>query len=332
MSTKEILRLNQFSAKFLTERGQVTALKDINFSINRGDVVGIVGESGSGKTVMSQSILRLVEHTDAIDYEGQILFENKDLLTTKRTDLHEIRGNKISMIFQDPSSSLNPVYTVGNQIMEVLILHQKMTKREAKIEALSLLKQIGLPAPEQRMKDYPHQLSGGMQQRVMIAIALACKPKLLIADEPTTALDVTVQAQILDLFVQLKEQSEMAIIFISHDLGVVAQLCNKVKVMYLGEIVEELSIELLLEKPLHPYTNGLISSIPTFETNRNELLKTIDGTVPALKDRPSGCGFANRCPFVKEKCKVETPKLRKISENQTVRCFYAEEIYSGKVD
>ena len=297
MTTTPLLQVNHLKTHFHTERGRVTAVNDISFTVNKGEIIGIVGESGCGKSVMSQSIVRLLEHTDPVEYEGEVVFEGQDLLALPLKKLQKIRGNDISIIFQDPLTSLNPVYTIGNQIIEVLRYHQKLSKKEAREKAIDMLRLTGIPSPETRIDDYPHELSGGMQQRAMIAMALACRPKLLIADEPTTALDVTIQAQILDLIVDLNEQLGMGVLFITHDLGVVADVCTSVKVMYLGQIIEESPTDGLFEKPLHPYTQGLIQSIPQLDGDRHAPLHVIEGTVPPLSNVPVGCNFAARCPF-----------------------------------
>ncbi|RKJ63635.1 ABC transporter ATP-binding protein, partial [Butyricicoccus sp. 1XD8-22] len=245
--------------------------------------------------------------------------------------MQEIRGNDISMIFQDPLSSLNPVYTIGFQISESLMIHQKLSKKEATEKAIELLRLTGISAPEKRVKQYPHELSGGMRQRVMIAMALACKPKVLIADEPTTALDVTIQAQILDLILQLNKEYKMSVMFITHDLGVVAEVCTRVIVMYLGQIVEETDVETLFSKPLHPYTKGLMKSMPTLEGERSEKLHVIKGAVPSLNNIPKGCRFAERCPFADELCKEKPPELMTHNDNHKVRCWHYEKIEKGEV-
>ncbi|WP_042348155.1 ABC transporter ATP-binding protein [Bacillus massiliigorillae] len=326
MNQQPLLEVNNLSTHFHTERGDVTAVNNVSFTINKGEIIGIVGESGCGKSVMSQSILRILEHTDPISYKGEVLFEGQDLLKQPLNKLQKIRGNDISIIFQDPLSSLNPVYTIGNQIIEVLRLHRKLSKKEAKRKAIELLQLTGIPSPKVRINNYPHELSGGMQQRAMIAIALACEPKLLIADEPTTALDVTIQAQILELIVEINQKLGMAVLFITHDLGVVSEICTSVKVMYLGEIVEETVTESLFETPLHPYTRGLIQSIPRLDANRNEKLHVIDGVVPSLTNVPKCCRFSTRCPYVTELCRTEEPPMIEANEKHKVKCFHYKEI------
>ncbi|MER1985279.1 MAG: ABC transporter ATP-binding protein [Solibacillus sp.] len=323
MMTTPLLQIQHLKTHFHTERGRVTAVNDISFTLSAGEIVGIVGESGSGKSVMSQSIVRLLEHTDPIEYEGEVLFEGTDLLDVPLKALQKIRGNDISIIFQDPLTSLNPVYTIGDQIIEVLRYHQKLSKKDARIKAIDMLRLTGIPSPEKRVDDYPHELSGGMQQRAMIAMALACRPKLLIADEPTTALDVTIQAQILDLIVELNKELGMGVLFITHDLGVVADICTSVKVMYLGQIIEEAATARLFDKPLHPYTQGLLESIPTFESDRNAPLHVIEGTVPSLSNVPAGCNFAARCPFASDRCRASEPPMYEVGDSR-VQCWLYE--------
>ena len=327
MSSDTLLDVKDLKTHFFTERGKVTAIDGVSFQINKGEIVGVVWESGCGKSVTSQSVLRLFDEKHLVKYEGEILFEGEtDLLKLSKKKMQMIRGNDISMIFQDPLSSLNPVLTIGFQIAEAIMLHQDVTKKEAYERAVEMLKLTGIPSPEKRVNDYPHNLSGGMRQRVMIAMTLACQPKLLIADEPTTALDVTIQAQILDLINGLNQKLEMGVMFITHDLGVVAELCHRVVVMYLGQIVEEASVESLFESPLHPYTKGLIKSIPQMEGDRSQKLHVIEGTVPSLDSIPIGCRFAPRCPFADSVCLEKAPDLTETSSNQKVRCWHFEKI------
>lgn len=323
-----LLEVKNLKTHFLTERGKVTAVNGVSFEIRPGEIVGIVGESGCGKSVMSQSIIRLLEHSDPIEYEGEIRFDGEDLLAVPLSRLRAVRGDEISMIFQDPLSSLNPVYTIGNQIEEVLRQHQKMSKKAARNKAIDMLRATGIPSPETRVDEYPHQLSGGMQQRAMIAMALSCEPKLLIADEPTTALDVTIQAQILELIVELNRTLGMGVLFITHDLGVVSEICTSVKVMYLGQIVEDTTTEKLFRTPLHPYTQGLIKSIPRMDGNRHEKLHVIEGTVPSLSDIPRGCSFSTRCPYADEKCFSEEPLMEKADAGHSVKCWHYARINS----
>lgn len=321
-----LLEIKELKTHFQTERGRVTAVDGISFHLDRGEVLAIVGESGCGKSVTAQSILRLFEENGATTYEGEINFKGKNLLKQSMSELRKIRGNEISMIFQDPLSSLNPVYTIGNQIMEPLMLHQNFSKKKAYQKAVEILKLIGIPAPEKRVDEFPHEISGGMRQRVMIAIALACQPELLIADEPTTALDVTIQSQILELIDSLRKELDMGIILITHDLGVVAQHCTRVAVMYLGEVVEESNVELLFEKPIHPYTKGLINSIPQLNGDRSSKLHIIKGIVPSLNNVPKGCRFAPRCEFASEKCMNEKPELETLSDSRKIKCWHHMDI------
>ncbi len=327
MDNNILLKIEDLKVHFLTDRGKVTAVDGVSFSIAPKEIIGIVGESGCGKSVMVQSILRLLEHTDPVKYSGQILYDNKNILEAPLSDIRKIRGNDISIIFQDPQNSLNPVYTVGNQIDEVQILHKKVSEAEARKRSIGLLHLTGIKDPKQCVKQYPFELSGGMQQRAMIAMALACEPKLLIADEPTTALDVTIQAQILDLIVEINERMGMAVLFITHDLGVVSEICTSVKVMYLGQIVEETTTDMLFERPLHPYTQGLIKSIPRFDGSRKDKLNVIEGVVPSLYDVPKGCRFSTRCPYADEKCILEEPPLMETDDiNHRVKCWYYKEV------
>jgi peptide/nickel transport system ATP-binding protein len=326
MEKQPLLEVNNLRTHFHTERGRVTAVDDISFQVREGEILGVVGESGCGKSVMSQSIMRLFDEKYTAEYEGEILLNGKSLLDLPMSQMQKIRGNDLSMIFQDPLSSLNPVYTIGDQIQESILLHQKVTKKEARTKAIEMLRLTGIPAPEKRVDEYPHQLSGGMQQRVMIAMALACQPKVLIADEPTTALDVTIQAQILDLMLDLNQKLGMGVIFITHDLGVVSEICSRVIVMYLGQVVEETDADSLFSKPLHPYTKGLMKSIPQMDGDRLKKLHMIEGTVPSLDNIPKGCRFASRCPFADELCRESAPELRIHDEGKKVRCWHYEKI------
>lgn len=325
-----LLKLEDLQVTFTTYSGEVTAVDNVSLQLNKGEVLGIVGESGSGKSVTSESILQLLDE-DLTSYDGKILFEGKNLLEMSSKQIQKLRGNEISMIFQDPMSSLNPVMPIGKQIVEVIRLHQKVSKKEAQKKVVELLRLTGIPSPEQRAKEYPHEISGGMRQRIMIAMALACEPKLLIADEPTTALDVTIQAQILDLMMDLKEKLNMGVLFITHDLGVVANICTKVVVMYLGQVMEETDVKTLFSKPLHPYTMGLIKSVPHLDGDRTQELSSIPGTVPPLSNVPDGCRFAPRCPFATEKCHKEVPVLEHADDTHRVRCWHYEKIQEGEV-
>jgi peptide/nickel transport system ATP-binding protein len=298
-------------------------------TIQPGEIVGIVGESGSGKSVMSQSILRLRDQDTAIRYEGTIYFQGEDLLSLPMGAMRKIRGNQISVIFQDPMTSLSPVHTVGHQLKEVLRLHRSCTKSEATVRAEELLALTGIPYPSRCLKQYPYELSGGMQQRVMIAIALAGEPKLLIADEPTTALDVTTQEQILDLIRDLNEKLGMAVLFITHDMDVVSRLCSRVMVMYLGHVVEEATTQELFRDPGHPYTRGLLSCIPREDTDRNKPLPVIGGSVPPLSEIPKGCHFCTRCSQADEHCHRQPPPMYQITPGHGVKCWKFEQIKGG---
>lgn len=325
MGKELILEVKNLSTSFITERGNLKAVSGINLKVYKGEILGVVGESGCGKSVTSQSILRLYDEKYTAKYEGEIMFEGEDLLSIPYRQMQHIRGRKIAMIFQDALSSLNPVLTIGNQICEPLRIHQKLTRKEAEKQAVEMLRMVGIPSPEQRIRQYPHELSGGMRQRVMIAIALCCKPQLLIADEPTTALDVTIQAQVMELILDLNRKLDMGVMLITHDLGVVAETCTRVVVMYLGQIVEEADVKELFHNPKHPYTWGLMNSIPKLKGDRTKDLHTIKGTVPLLSQIPKGCRFAPRCPWATEKCRNEMPKLAAVSENHNVRCFLSRE-------
>lgn len=320
MENRNILEVNNLSTTFRTERGLMKAVDGVTFHVQKGEILGVVGESGCGKSVTSQSIMRLYDEKRTTIYSGQVLLNGENIFEKSTKEMKEIRGRDVSMVFQDALSSLNPVIKIGEQIMEPLRIHQKMKKEEAKERALEMLRLVGIPAPENRMEQYPHELSGGMRQRVMIAIALACQPKLLIADEPTTALDVTIQAQIMDLIVDLNKKLNMGVILITHDLAVVAETCSRVVVMYLGQIVEEADVNDLFDHPTHPYTRGLINSIPKLNGNRTERLYMIEGMVPLLSQIPEGCRFAPRCPYATEECRKKMPELKKVSETQKVRC------------
>lgn len=326
MAKQPLLEVNELKIHFYTERGRITAVDGISFHVEAGEIVGVVGESGCGKSVTSQAILRLLDEKDLVQYDGEIFFEGTDLLQLPTSSMQKIRGNEISMIFQDPLSSLNPVFTIGSQIAESIMLHQHVSKKAAFEKAVDLLRMTGIPAPEKRVHEYPHQLSGGMRQRAMIAMTLACQPKLLIADEPTTALDVTIQAQILDLMLELNREHGMGVIFITHDLGVVAEICSRVVVMYLGQIVEEADVETLFAHPRHPYTKGLMKSIPQLDGDRSQKLHVIEGMVPTLDNIPAGCRFAPRCPYADAMCHEQPPAYVERTEGHKVRCWHADKI------
>ncbi|MFD1848766.1 ABC transporter ATP-binding protein [Oceanobacillus bengalensis] len=305
---------------FQTRTGTVEAVNGISFSISKGETVAIVGESGSGKSVSALSILRLLESSGRVS-SGKVLFNDLNLTEMKDEEIRKIRGKDIAMIFQDPMTCLDPVYTIGNQIIETIKIHEDLSKKEYLERAVELLRLVGLPDAENRIHSYPHQLSGGQRQRVMIAIALACRPNLIIADEPTTALDVTVQAQIMELLKELQSKLGTAIFLVTHDLGVVAEMADRVVVVYAGQVVEQSSVIDLFEKPEHPYTEALMKSIPRIETDRTKRLQTIKGNVPSLKELPSGCRFHPRCPFATEKCRSEEPPLFNVGENRISKCW-----------
>lgn len=321
-----LLNIKGLRTQFFTEGGVVHAVDGIDFTVKRGEVVGLVGESGCGKSVTSLSIMRLIGQPGRI-VDGQIIFDNQDLLELPESRMVEIRGNRVSMIFQQPQSSLNPVFRIGDQLAEVLQIHQDMGKEAGERRAIELLSMVGVPDPQSRVKAFPHELSGGMAQRVMIAMALACVPELLIADEPTTALDVTIQAQILDLMRNLRSKMDTAIILITHDLGVVAEMCDHVNVMYAGRIVEQAPVVDLFKNPKHPYTVALIGSTPILG-HADKPLTTIPGSVPNLVDLPTGCKFWPRCTARIEHnleiCDKEEPELKPISAGRTVRCWLYE--------
>ncbi|MCI6358394.1 MAG: ABC transporter ATP-binding protein [Clostridiales bacterium] len=323
---EKILEVRNLTTSFKTERGVMNAVQGVSFHVDKGEILGLVGESGCGKSVTSQSIMRLYDERRLAHYQGEILFDGVDLLTLPEKKMQAVRGKDIAMVFQDSLSSLNPVFTCGNQIMEALMIHQKLSKREARERAIEMLRLVGIPSPETRVDQYPHELSGGMRQRVMIACALSCHPKLLIADEPTTALDVTIQAQIMELIVELNQKLNMGVILITHDLSVVAETCSRVAVMYLGQIVEEADVFSLFQNPQHPYTKGLLRSIPKMNGERRERLFIIEGSVPLLSQIPQGCRFCPRCPFAEEGCSKAMPELQSVSSTQKVRCFRAGQI------
>ncbi|KAB3538618.1 ABC transporter ATP-binding protein [Alkaliphilus pronyensis] len=321
MSDK-VLEVKNLKTYFYTDKGVVKAVDGVDFSIEYGKTLGIVGESGCGKSITSMSVLRLIPTPPGKIEDGEVLFEGRDLLKVSDKEIRSIRGNDISMIFQEPMTSLNPVFTIGDQIMEALMLHQKLTDEEARKKAIEMIKLVNIPRAEKIVDEYPHQLSGGMRQRVMIAMSLACMPKLLIADEPTTALDVTIQAQVLEIMNDLKEKLNTAIMLITHDLGVIAEMADHVIVMYCGKVVEEAPVQELFDNPKHPYTMGLLNSKPSIIENK-ERLESIEGSVPNPKFLPKGCYFNPRCKFAIEKCRQEQPTLEEITPGHKVSCFVA---------
>jgi oligopeptide/dipeptide ABC transporter ATP-binding protein len=308
-----LLEVRDLRVTFSTDAGVVQAVDGLSFDIRRGETLAIVGESGSGKSVTALSLLRLLDPIPGATRSGQVLLEGRDLLALDADAMRAVRGNRISMIFQEPMTSLNPVFTVGDQIAEAIVLHRRLPAAEARVEVIQLLRLVGIPAPERRVDEYPHQLSGGMRQRVMIAMALSCRPSLLIADEPTTALDVTVQAQILDLLSRLQAELGMSVLLITHDLGVVAEVAHRALVMYAGRVVEQADVASLFESPRHPYTAGLLESLPRLDESgsydRNQRLRSIEGSVPDALSFPSGCRFHPRCRYCFERCPREAPPL-----------------------
>lgn len=322
MTAENILEIKNLVTAFDTEAGRIRAVDDVSFKVKKGQTFGIVGESGCGKSVTSLSIMRLLPKPSGVIESGQVLFDDIDIVKLPAERMHEIRGNRISMIFQEPMTALNPVHRIGDQLREVFQLHfPGMDREEVNARSLEMLYKVGIPAPEARVKEYPHQISGGMRQRIMIALALAASPDILIADEPTTALDVTIQAQILELMRELQLETGMSIIFITHDLGVIAEICDYVMVMYAGRIAETSPVKRLFEKPMHPYTRGLLSSIPRLETPRKSRLNIIEGMVPSLLELPEGCRFQNRCPDVMDICKTAPPPLKTIDGGHSVSCY-----------
>ena len=321
MNRKEVLQVKDLETTFFTDDGNIAAVDRISFSIREGEVLAIVGESGCGKSVTSLSIMGLVPNPPGKITNGKILLNNKDLTKLKEKQMRAIRGQEIAMIFQEPMTSLNPLFTIGNQLTEAIRIHNKSwNKKQIRERALEIMKLVGLPRAEQLINEYPHQLSGGMRQRVMIAMALVCNPKILIADEPTTALDVTIQAQILKLIKDLNSRLNTAVLLITHDLGVVAETCERVIVMYAGQIVEEAPVQEIFANPKHPYTQGLIQSVPDMRYKKSELY-SIPGNVPKPGSITQGCRFAPRCPYAFDRCRVETPLLYEAGTNHIARCF-----------
>ncbi len=318
-----LLSVRHLKTAFHTENGRVCAVDDISFDVKAGHVLGIVGESGCGKSVTALSIMRLLPKPSGIIEEGEILFKgDTDLAQIDADALHRFRGHRMAMIFQEPMTALNPVHRIGDQLREVFELHfPEMEEHKIREHTLDLLKKVGIPEAQARLKEYPHQISGGMRQRVMIAMALAGKPDLLIADEPTTALDVTIQAQILEVILQLQKETKMAVMFITHDLGVIAEICDDVVVMYAGKVAETANVADLFADPKHPYTQGLLASIPKLESLRKSRLPTIEGSVPGLLELPIGCRFQNRCPHVMDICRRQDPQLITVGPNHAAACF-----------
>ena len=323
-SAQAVLKIEDLSVHFFTDRGVVPSVNKVNYEILEGETLGLVGESGCGKSVTAHSIIRLIPQPPGKIVNGRIMFKGEDLTKVSDDRMREIRGNEIAMIFQEPMTSLNPVFTVGDQIVEAITLHTEKDDEEARDYAIEMLRKVGIPSPDMRIDEYPHQMSGGMKQRVMIAMALSCNPSLLIADEPTTALDVTIQAQILELMAELQRESNMSVLMITHDLAVVAEVCDRVVVMYGSKIVEIAKVEELFENPLHPYTQGLFASIPNVEEDKARLTP-IPGFVPNPMNFPKGCKFNNRCPHSTEHCMIEEPILKEIGDGHLVSCHLIDE-------
>jgi peptide/nickel transport system ATP-binding protein len=321
-----LLDVQDLSVEFDTEAGVVRAVDGVSFAVHAGQTLGIVGESGCGKSVTALSILRLLPRPMGRVAGGRILFRGEDLATVPDARIQQVRTGEIGMIFQEPMTALNPVHRIGRQLSEAFLLHQRVTPREALERSVEVLERVGIPSPEIRVNEYPHQLSGGMRQRVVIAMALACRPALVIADEPTTALDVTIQAQILELMKSLQQEMGMSIILITHDLGVIAETCDDVLVMYAGRVAEQGTVDDVFDRPVHPYTRGLLESIPRLEYERKTRLRTIEGMVPGLMDLPAGCRFNNRCTKVQDRCREAAPGLDRVGDEHSVACHRWREL------
>lgn len=319
---EDILKIEGLTVDFSTEGRWLTAVDAVEISMGRGETVGLIGESGCGKSVTALSILRLIPNPPGRISGGRIIFDGNDLLALPHDEMHKIRGRDIAMIFQEPMTSLNPVYTIGKQVREVFDLHFDLKDDEKKMRSIEILTKVGIPDPKRCLSTYPHELSGGMRQRVMIAMAIACQPSLLIADEPTTALDVTIQAQVLDLIGKLKDEMDTSVLFITHDLGVVAQLCSAVFVMYAGSVIEHAQVRDIFKNPAHPYTRGLLDSLPKRGQTKDKRLLAIEGVVPDISVVATGCKFADRCFKCQNRCREERPVLMDVGENRKVACFY----------
>lgn len=315
-----LLKVDNLKTAFYNKKKKTEIIRGVSFEVNKGDILGIVGESGSGKSVLMKSVMNILPENAKVD-SGEVYFEGKDISKLPQKEMRKIRGSEIAMIFQDPMTALNPLKKIGDHLVEVIVRHKGVDKREAKKIAIDVLKDVGIPMPEKRISQYPHEFSGGMRQRVLIAMALACSPKLLIADEPTTALDVTIQAQILDLLKSLKEKNDMSIILITHDLGVVASVCNRIEVMYGGLIMEEGLTDEIFYEPKHPYTKALLNSIPKVQGDEKVRLQPIKGFAPSLLNPPKGCPFAERCQFASERCFNEMPEYKRFSTTHRAMCF-----------
>lgn len=321
-----LLSVNNLVTEFDTDEGHVRAVDNVSFSAEAGKTLGIVGESGCGKSVTALSIMRLLPQPMGQIVGGSVVLGDVDLTQLPISEMEKIRGGRIGMVFQEPMTALNPVHTIGRQLTEVILLHKEVSADEAIRQGVDILARVGIPSPDIRMNEYPHQLSGGMRQRVVIAMALACKPDVLIADEPTTALDVTIQAQILELIGELQSEMGMTVMLITHDLGVIAETCDDVVVMYAGKVAETGGVFDIFDNPTHPYTRGLLASIPRLETPPKSRLSVIEGMVPGLLDLPEGCRFQNRCPHVKESCESRVPELEKVSDNHHAACLRWQEL------
>ena len=326
--SENILELKNLKTHFFTKHGEVPAVDGVDITVPKGKIIGIVGESGCGKSVTATSIMHLIEKPGRI-VDGQVLFDGEDITYASAKEINKIRGDRMTMIFQEPMTSLNPVYTVGKQVSEAIILHQHVSKEEARRMTIDIFEQVGIPEPEKRFKSYPHQLSGGLRQRVMIGMAMVCKPDLMIADEPTTALDVTIEAQILHLMREMQQKSGASIIMITHNLGVVAELCDEVYVMYAGKVMEHAEIHELFKNPCHPYTYGLLNSIPDTQGTKDRLY-TIKGMVPNLLKLPQGCRFCPRCDKAMKICMTTQPELQTVADGHEVRCHLFDKEVMGK--
>lgn len=327
--TDKLIDIRNLKTQFQMEDGISPAVDGVSLYVGRGETLAVVGESGCGKSVTALSVMRLVPNPPGKIVGGEIFFEGRDLLKISEQEMRDVRGDDISIIFQEPMTSLNPIYTIGDQIVETIIQHQRMSKKAALDKAVEMLRLVGIPLPDKRVNEYPHHLSGGMRQRVMIAMALSCNPKLLIADEPTTALDVTIQAQILDLMRKLKGELGMAIMLITHDLGVVAEMAQRVVVMYAGKVIEEADTASIFRQPLHPYTEGLLQSVPRMDST-SEQLHMIEGVVPNPLKLPIGCRFGPRCPYAFEKCRESQPELQRVADGRYVACFLGADRFALK--
>ena len=327
---KEILKVEDLAISFYTPVGEVKAVDGISYTLHENEIMGIVGESGSGKSVESYGIMRLLQSPGKVK-SGKILFDGKNVLDYDKKEMRNFRGNKCSMIFQNPMTCLNPVYTIGNQLMEAVLVHKDVSKDEAYKRAVKMLELVGIANPEKRMKQYPHELSGGMRQRVMIGMGLICEPDILIADEPTTALDVTIQAQILELIKEIQQKNKMSVIFITHNLAVVAQICDSVSVMYAGKIVEQGSVDDIFYNPKHPYTKGLLKSMPRIDDNKGVRLESIEGTPVDMLNPPSGCGFSTRCEHCMNICLRKEPPMVEMGDGHRSKCFlHLKEVVNGR--